>query len=162
VSTTRKPSNDPRPRFPSSRTLQTLIPVVLLSVLTLPLPATAADRAHSLSIRPRVVPFPAVVHSLPTLLKVDRSQVVVVPDLDLYPTPTLLPSLDHFLVVVDPVLTRSPTLTHLPRTHLSVVVDPDRTLFPTPTIHPKLDPLEVVDLVPTLSRFPLPHRLAHP
>jgi hypothetical protein len=159
---TSQPPNDQRPRFPSSRTLQTLIQGVHLSVLTLPLLVTAADQAHSQSIRPRVDPFPAVVHSQPTLLKVDRSQVVVL-DLDLSPTPTLLPSLDlPSAEAVDLALTRSLTPTRLPRTHLSAVVDPDRTLSPTPTLLPRLDPLVEVDLDLTLSRFPLPHRLAHP
>jgi hypothetical protein len=148
VSTTRKPPNDQRPQFPSSRTLQTLIQAVHLSVLTLPLQVTAADQAHSQSrsIRPRV----------------DPSSVVDLV-LTLFPTPTFLQSLDLLSAeAVDPVLIRSPTPTRLQRTRLSVVADPDRTLFQTPTLLPRLDPLVEVDLVPTLSRFPQPHRLAHP
>ena len=148
MNTTRKKPNDQRPRFPSSRTLQTLIQGVHLSVLTLPLLVTAADQAHSQSrsIRPRVDPSPVV-------------DLV----LTLSPTRTFLQSLDlPSAEAVDLVLTRSLTPTRLQRTHLSVVADPDRTLFPTPTLLPRLDPLVEADLDPTLSRFPLPHRLAHP
>ena len=123
----------------------------------------AVDQAHSQLIRPRVDPFPAVVHSLPTLPKVDRFQVVMVPDLDLSPTPTLLPSLDLPSVeVVDPVLIRSLIPIRLPRTHLSVVVDPDRTPFPTPILLLRLDLLVEADQDPTLSPFHQPHPLAHP